>query len=165
MAQEVTPASVGAEDNLRIKFVAAIANVATPTVAEWEGGDDVTYSLTPDGWQPTQDQAVTVDDRLTLAQALERPGKKTKSLTLRYVYGGATEPAADALVEGTAGYFIVRPAVANETAAAAGQKVTIWPVLTGEQVEEAPAANGVFTISQKCFVTGAVTPRVALVAA
>ena len=164
MALETTPPSVGAEDNLRIKFVTTIANVNTPTVTEWEAGEDITYSLTPVGWQPTQDQAVAVDDRLTLAQALERPGKKTKSLTLRYVYGGASEPAATELVEGTAGYFIVRPAVANEAAGAAGQKVTIWPVLTGEQVEDAPAANGVFTITQKCFVTGAVTQRVALVA-
>jgi hypothetical protein len=164
MALETTPPSVGAEDNLRIKFVTTIADVTAPTVTEWESGQDITYSLTPDGWQPTQDQAVTVDDRLTLAQALERPGKKTKSLTLRYVYGGATEPAADELVEGTAGYFMVRPGIANETAGTAAQKVTIWPVLTGEQVEEAPPANGVFTISQKCFVTGAVVQRVALVA-
>lgn len=154
MALETSPASIATEDNYRIKWVDAIAGAAI-TAAEWDGGDDITYSLTPDGWTPSQDQATITDDRLTLAQALERPGKKTKGLTVRYVdtaSGGATA----ALTEGTSGYIVIRPLVANDLAGAAAQKVVVWPVTCGEQMDDAPVANGVFTKSQKLFVTGAV---------
>lgn len=155
MALETTPASVATEDNYRIKWVDTIAGAAI-TATEWDGGDDITYSLTPDGWQPSQDQATVVDDRLTLAQALERPGKKTKGLTVKYVdtaSGGATS----VLTEGTSGYIVIRPLVANETVGAADQEVVVWPVTCGEQMDDAPVANGVFTKTQKLFVTGAVT--------
>lgn len=154
MTLETTPASTGTEGNHRIKWVDTIAGAAI-TVAEWDGGDDITYSLTPDGWNPSQDQAVTVDDRLTLAQALERPGKKTKGLTVKYVdtaSGGATA----VLTEGTSGYIVVRPFTSNATAGAASQKVVVWPVKCGEQMDDAPTANGVFTKTQKLFVTGEV---------
>lgn len=162
MALETTPASTGTEGNHRIKFIDTIASATlAPTAAEWDGGDDITYSLTPDGWNPSQDQATVVDSRLTLPQDLERPGKKTKTLEVKYIDGAAG--AATVLTEGTAGYIVIRPMVANETAGAAGQKVIVWPVLCGEQRDDAPVANGSFTKSQKLFVTGAVT-RVAMLA-
>ena len=154
MTLETTPPSTQTDDNYRIRFVPTIAGAAI-TVAEWNDGDDITYSLTPDGWNPEQDQATVVDDRLTLAQALQRPGKKTKGLTVKYV-DGATG-AASVLTEGLAGYIVVRPLVANETAAAAAQKVVVWPVICGEQMDDAPVTNGVFTKTQKLFVTGVVT--------
>ena len=160
MTLETTPASTSTEGNYRIKFLPTIAG-ASATVAEFDDGDDITYSLTPDGWTPSQDQAVVQDDRLTLEQILERPGKKTKSLMVKYV-DGATG-AASVLIEGTAGFIIVRPIVPNETAGAAAQKYLRWPVLCGEQMDDAPTTNGVFTKSQKLFVTGAVT-REALIA-
>lgn len=160
---EATPPSVAAEDNVRIKFLDTIAaSTGIPTPTEFNAGTDITYSLTPDGWTPSQDQATIVDDRLTLAQALERPGKKTKGLTLKYVYGTATDVAAAELVEGTTGFLVVRVGVPNESAGAAAQKVTVWPILAGEQMEDAPPTNGVLTMSQKCFVTGEVLVRVPL---
>jgi len=152
MTLETTPASTGVEGNFRVKWVDAIAGAAI-TAAEFEGGDDLTYSLTPDGWQPAQDQATAVDDRLTLAQALERPGKKTKSLTLKYIHGSTADTT---LVEGTAGYIVARPITPNATAGTAAQKVVVWPALCGEQVQDAPVSNGVFTKTSKIFVTGAV---------
>lgn len=152
MALETTPASVATEDNYRIKVVDTIAGAAI-TATEWDGGDDITYMLTADGWNPAQDQGTVTDERLTLAQILERPGKKTKSLTVKYV-DGATNNAS--LAEGTATNIVIRPLIANETAGAADQEVVVWPVLCGEQMDDAPVTNGVFTKSQKLFVTGVV---------
>jgi len=164
MALEVAPPSVGTEENLLIKWIPTIADTSAPTVAEWDAGTAITYSLTPSGWTPSGDQATVVDDRLTLAQAFERPGKKTKSLSVQYVYGSDEDVAADTLVEGTEGYIGVRAGVANGDAAAAAQKVTIWPVRCGEQIEDPPVANGVFTMTQKLFVIGEVKVRVPLAA-
>jgi hypothetical protein len=164
MALETTPASVGTEGNHRIKFLATIGSgTLAPTVAEWDAAPDLTYSLMPDGWNPTQDQATVVDARLTLAQDLERPGKKTKTLDVKYVDSATAGSASVTLIEATAGYIVIRPKVANATAGAAAQKVVVWPILCGEQRDDAPVANGVFSQSQKLFVTGAVT-RVAMLA-
>jgi hypothetical protein len=164
VAAETVPASVGTEAFHRIKFISTIASATlAPTAAEWDAGADITYSLTPDGWNPSQDQATVVDERLTLAQTQERAGKKTKSLEVKYVDGAVAGSAAVTLTEGTAGFIGIRPMVANATAGAAAQKVVIWPVTCGEQRDDAPVANGVFTKSQKLFVTGQVT-RVAMLA-
>ncbi|MFN4000867.1 hypothetical protein [Microcella sp.] len=154
MAQELVPASTQTTDNYRIKFVPTIAGAAI-TVAELEDGDDITYSLTPDGWNPEQDQTVVTDERLTLEQVLQRPGTKTKGLTVKYIDGAAG--AASVLTEGLAGFIVIRPLIANATDVAAAQKVVVWPILCGEQMDDAPVANGVFTKSQKLFVTGVVT--------
>jgi hypothetical protein len=156
MTLETTPASVGTEGFYRIKVVDTIAGAAI-TATEWDAGDDITYMLTPDGWNPSQDQTTVTDDRLTLAQALERAGKKTKSLTLKYI-DGATNNAS--LAEGTVTNVVIRPLIANSTAGAADQDVVVWPVTCGEQIDDPPVANGVFTKSQKLFVTGVVARQV-----
>ena len=155
MTLETTPVSYSTEGNYRIVLVDAIAGAAI-TAAEFDGGDDLTYSFTPDGWNPAQSQGTVTDERLTLAQILERPGKKTKSLTVKYV-DTATGGATAALVEGTAGFIVIRPNVANATAGAAAQKVVVWPIVCGDQMADPPATNGVDTTSQTLFVTGAVT--------
>jgi len=151
MTAETKPASVGVEGNDRIKFLTAVPAAA----ADWDAGTDVTYSFTPDGWNPTRDQATVTDDRLSAAQTFEQPGKVTASLTVKYV--DSTTGATASLVQGTAGYIGVRSKVLNATAGAVSQKVEIWPVICGIQSHDAPVANGVFTISQKLFVTGDVT--------
>ena len=154
MTLETTPVSYSTEGNYRIKLVDAIAGAAI-TAAEFDGGDDLTYAFTPDGWNPAQSQVAVSDERLTLEQVLERPGKKTKSLSVKYV-DTATGGATAVLVEGTAGFIVIRPNVANATAGAAAQKVVVWPVICGEQMDDPPVANGVGTKSQTLFVTGAV---------
>jgi len=154
MTLETTPVSYSTEGNYRIVFVDAIAGAAI-TASEFDSGDDLTYSFTPDGWNPSQSQVAVSDERLTLEQVLERPGKKTKSLSVKYV-DTATGGATAALVEGTAGFVVVRPLIANETAGAADQKVVVWPIICGEQMDDPPVANGVGTKSQMLFVTAAV---------
>lgn len=167
MAEEIPEPSSPSDDNWRVVWVPTIADTAAPTVAEIEAGTPITYSLTPDGWSPTQSQAMIADGRLTLGQALERPGRKTKSLSIKYVDGpdGAGVVAADLLVEGTEGHVVVRRGVPNGEAFAAAQKVSVWPVQAGEQVEDPPTENGVDTISQVLAVTGVVQSRVAVAAA
>lgn len=152
MTAETKPASTNADGNYRIKF---FDTTAPATNTDWDGGDDITYSLTPDGWNPSQDQASVADDRLTAPQAFERPGKKTKSLSVKYVK--STTGATTILTEGAAGFIGLRPSVANDTAGAADQEVWLWPVTCGEQMLDAPVANGVETFTQKLFVTGDVT--------
>jgi hypothetical protein len=162
MVDEIPQGSVASDDNTLLLWVEDIADTSAPTVAELAAGTPITYSLTPDGWNPTQTQATISDPRYTLGQALERPGRKTKGLTVKYVYGAADDVAADLLIEGTEGHVVVRRGIDNGTAIAAAQKVTVWPVECGEQIEDPAVENGVDTMSQTLFVRGVVKTRVAV---
>lgn len=162
MAIETPQASVASDDNTTLVWVPVIASeTGIPTVAELNGGTKFTYSLTPDGWAPAQTQATITDGRYTLEQVLERPGRKTKSLVVKYVAaGGDADVAADLFIEGTTGVVVVRRGVPNAQAFTATDPVTPWPVQCGEQIEDPAVENGVDTISQTLFVTGVVQTRV-----
>lgn len=167
MADETPQSSSASDDNTTLVWVPTIAaSTGIPSLTEVNAGTKFTYSLTPDGWAPTQSQATIVDNRYTLGQALESPGRKTKALTVKYVVdeGADDNVAADLFLEGTAGFVVVRRGVDNGEAFAAAQKVTVWPVKCGEQIEDPAVENGVDTISQTLFVVGVVKTRVALAA-
>jgi len=162
MGKENPQASVASDDNTTLVFVPTVASpTGIPSVSELNAGTKFTYSLTPDGWSPTQSQATIADGRYTLGQALERPGKKTKSLTVKYVAAGdESDVAAELFVEGTPGVVAIRRGVPNLEAFTADHKITPWPILCGEQIEDPAVENGVDTISQTLFVTGVVQTRV-----
>lgn len=167
MADEIPQSSSPSDDNTTLVWVPTIAAAdGIPTVAEFNAGTKFTYSLTPDGWSPTQSQATVTDARYTLGQALERPGRKTKSLTIKYVVDDAGDDnvAADLFIEGTTGNIVARRGIDNGTAGVAAQLVSVWPVVAGEQIEDPAVENGVDTISQTLFVTGVVKTRVPLAA-
>lgn len=164
---EIPPPAVDQLGHLLIIWVpkSGMADPLKPKVAELKAGKRITYSFTADGWQPSGDQEVTKDERLTLEQDLEAFGKKTKALALKYVDSDAADSAAVLLEEGLEGYFFERRKERNREDIAAGQKVRPWGVVLGEQMEDAPSNTGKFTISQKTTLTGVVPSRGVLVVA
>jgi len=166
MALETTPGSVATDGNLAIWFVPYGAGTNPASKAIIDGGTTkrITYSLTPDGFNHTTDEATIEDGRLTLKQQLQQAGTVTDNLELSYVYGAADDVANVALAEGTKGKIVVRYAEANETDVTVADKVDVIPVRCGVQRKAAPARNAVFTKTQKMFVTGTVLRDVAVVA-
>lgn len=164
---EIPPPAVDQLGHLLIIWVpkSGMADPLKPKVAELKAGKRITYSLTPDGWQPTGDQEITKDERLTLEQDLESFGKKTKGLSLKYVDSDDPNSAAVLLEEGLEGYFFERRKELNRADIAAGQKVRPWGVVLGEQMEDTPSNTGKFTISQKTSLTAVVPSRGVLVVA
>lgn len=160
------PAAVAADGNIRIAFATTLTTSA-PTAAQCTGGTDLSYYLTAAGFTPNVDQATITDDRLADTQTFEAPGRKTYSLNeLQYVFNipsAGDDAARIALVEGTAGFLVVRWNIASATAFAAAQKIDFWPITVGAPVKMPPEANSVSRIKQKVFVTNSAVFDIALV--
>jgi hypothetical protein len=166
MALEATPASVASDGNLRIVFLPS-STTAPKSVANLSGGTAIplTYSLTADGWSYAKNENTVADPRLTLKQTFDRPGTFTETLTLKYVYGDPTNDVArPALTEGTTGFIVARFAIPNATAWTVGQTVDVFTILCGAQRKDAPAANGLFTLSQTIYLTSVTQTDVTTVA-
>jgi hypothetical protein len=163
MALEATPLSVASDGNLLVAFVPtgdplSVVNLAATTTKA------ITYSLTPGGFNRGTTQDTVSDERLTNTQLFEQAGRVKEMLEVEYVFGDAGDVAGAALAKDAVGWIVVRYAIPNETAWAAGQKVDVIPVRCGVQAKNPPTANGLFTKKQKLFVTGAVQTDATLIA-
>lgn len=164
MPLESTPAGIASDGNGLLVFATTIADTSAPTVVAFNAGTKLTYSITADGYSHTVNENTVTANRLTLAQTLQYAGTITDEIELTYaVKYIAGDVARLLLVPGTTGYLIERWGIANSTAGAAAQLVTVIPVTAGIQRPNAPVSNQELTMSQKFFVTGTVTRQVALV--
>lgn len=152
MALESVPGSVATPGNLRIAFVPT-GNALSVAIIGGGTTKDLTYSLTPDGFNRTIGQDTIDDPRLTLVQKLSKPGNMTETLELTWVYGSGADVAATALAAGTVGFIVARYAVPNATAWTVGQKVDLLTIQAGQPRKNAPADNGVFTATQTIYLT------------
>jgi len=152
MAAEAVPQSVNSDDNLRLTFTATADDPLS--AADLNAGDDLTYSLKT--WDPGETQATIADPRLTLSQELKRPGRKSYTLSVQYIFGDAGDVAASVLAEGTTGHITARYSVPNSTSWAAAQIADVYTIKAGSQRKDASVENGVQTITQELFVTAVV---------
>jgi hypothetical protein len=152
MPQEVAPASVAADGNLRITYVPS-GNALS--VAILNGGTSVplTYSFTPDGFNRTITENTVDDPRLTLKQTFSAPGTSSEALEVKYVLSTTTGSAQVTLPEGTTGQLNLRYGIPNATAFTTGQRADVVTFIAGKQRKDAPAANSVMTITQTLFIT------------
>lgn len=152
MTVEIAPGSVASDGNLKVVFVAAGTAV---TVASVEAGTPLTYSFTPSGFNRNITEETVNDERLTLAQVLQKKGRSTEELEVQYVFGSDDDVAYPLLKEDVKGQLVVRYAVPNEQEFATGDIVDVIHIECGKQRRDAPAANGTFTITQnlRCYKT------------
>lgn len=160
MTAETVPVSVNSDDNLRLTFTATATNAKSAAILN--AGDDLTYSLKT--WNLQEAQATVEDKRLTLSQDLKRPGRKTYTLEVQYVFGDAGDVAATTLVEGTTGHITARYSVPNSTAWTAAQVADVFTIKAGSQRKDPPVENGVQTITQELFITAVVQKDAAIAA-
>lgn len=163
------PTSVFADGNVKIAWVPTIANPAAPTATELNAGFDLSCYLTADGYTPGGDTATVTDDRLCSRQTFSKPGRRSETLTIGYVYQGQEDAAADneafdTLKNLTTGYFVERWGADYEPDFATGDIVNVKPAQLDEQMEAPPEANSVLRINQNVFITGEVQRGVAVVA-
>lgn len=151
MAAEAVPGSVPWDDNLRITFVPSGSDPKSAAILSGGTAKDLTYSLK--SFNRAITQAMIDDPRLTLKQVLQRFGKKTETLEVNYVFGGADEVARTVLAEGVAGFLTLRYSLPNATAWAAAQEIDVLTIECGAQRKDAPVDNGVQTITQAIAIT------------
>lgn len=151
------PASVPVDGTRTVLFLLTVANINAIKLSEITAGENISCYLTGDGWAPTGDQAVITDSRLCSTQDFELPGRKTKSLTIRYVFNLDSAPddeARIALAEGSTGVLFNRLQTDASDAVAVGDWYEAWPVTAGEPMVMPAEANAVDRIEQRMFVTG-----------
>jgi len=157
--------STPADGNVLVKLVAAIADTSAPKVAteiNAVGSVDISCYLTGGGYKPSLSEQVIQDERLCTTQTYEQKGRSQRGLEVEYIDNTNSanqttfNKAKDTLIPGTAQYLVVRTGLPYTTAAAAGQKFSVYPITPGEYNELPPEANSVLKIAQKLFVTGQV---------
>jgi hypothetical protein len=165
---EVTPPSQQSDGFLRIAFVPSGNNLSVAILA---GGTtkDITYSLTPSGWNRAQTENVIQDGRLTNIQVLNRPGTFTEQITVQYVItDGSTADIAYTAFGGAnggvSGFLTARYGIANATAWTIAQKVDSFSFVSGRALRDAPTANGLQTVTQILYLTAPTLKDQSLVA-
>lgn len=158
----VLPASVPVEGTRRYIWIeGGAADINAITLGELIAGVDVSCYITGDGWQPTGDQAFITDARACTTQDIQRFGRKTKGLAIRYVYN-LNEPTEDearlALAEGSTGDLVsILQKPEEDEDYEVGDWYQAWPSQLGEQMPMPAETNAVDRINQQVAVTGKVT--------
>jgi hypothetical protein len=165
--------STPADGYVLVSLVAAFADTSAPKVAtelDAVSSVDISCYLTGGGYKPSLSEQVITDERLCTTQTYEQKGRSQRGLDVEYI-DNTNSPdeanfnkAKDTLVPGSKHFLVVRTGLPYDTALAAGQKVTVYPVTAGEYNDMPPEANSVLKTGQKLFVRGAVKINVALVA-
>ena len=147
------------DGNLKVSWVATIASIAAPTVAELTAGVSLEDRLTPDGLNIGFDTSMINNSALNSQYDTEQVGRSKVTTTLKYKAGavGTTDDVRDALTFRAVGYRVVRRGIDSGTAWAASQEVEVYPSQSGRPNPDVPAPNSIQTVMVQLGSTG--TPR------
>ncbi|RLP76332.1 hypothetical protein D9V32_05535 [Mycetocola tolaasinivorans] len=162
---ELAPPAVDQTGNTTL-YTAKPADVndpLKPKVTEAKKWDRCTYNFTPDGYNRTGSQEILKDERLSLQQALESPGKSEMSLEIKYVDSIDPKSLKVRLKEGDEIYFVEREGIPNATEELAGQLVTLVHGRVGKEFKGPRDGTGVFTYTRKIAILSPVGDAVPLV--
>ena len=138
-------ADVFSDGNTRVSYVAAISNIAAPTVAELNAGILLQSYITADGLMGFEASTAEVDTT-SLASTFNTKnlGRDEFSGTgLRLKKQTGTDTVYDTLTRGTAGHIVIRRGVTETTAWTIAQKAEVYPIVCGQIKFLAPEANSV----------------------
>lgn len=139
-------ADIVVDGKTRAAFVTAIANIAAPTVAELNAGILLQSTLVASGLAGFAPDTAKVDTSSLASTFNTAVNGKTSfdgtQLTFKKQIG--TDTIHDTLaIKGTAGFIVIRRSIAESTAWATSQKVSVYPVECGEVVYMDPEENTV----------------------
>lgn len=131
------PQPVTAAGNVRLWWVATLANPSSPTVTELAAGCDLTYELYE--LRPVLDEEQFDDSPICGSSTSSGTGRTTLNLGLiEYDYNpqNPSDPLFRAylmLPSGGTGWLVERRGLPAATAATAGQWVDVYPALAGSR--------------------------------
>ncbi|MFB7288975.1 phage tail tube protein [Actinacidiphila glaucinigra] len=139
----------------KVCWATSIANINSPTAAECNAALDFTTRVTPDGLKTDPSTADVDNSSLASTFDTKTVGRIGFDCELTCKKGTTTPENLPftTLKYGVTGYLLVRRGVAYNTAFAAGQKVEVYPVICGEPMNIAPAANEVAKFTSPLKVT------------
>ena len=123
----------------------SLANLAAPTTAELNAGQELTARITPDGLKV--DPTTADVDTSSLASTFDTKEVGRVGYDTELTFKRGDTPQEDwpyqNLLYGLHGVLVIRRGIAVTTAWATGQQVETYPVVCGERANVAPAANEV----------------------
>ncbi len=129
----------------RVYYVAAISNLAAPTVAELNLGISLHSTMTPDGLQGFEAETADVDnsalDSTFDTVTIGRDSFSNSGLMLKKQSG--TDAIYTTLLRAVTGYVVVRRYVAASTVWTIGQECEVYPIVCGQVKKAAPEKNSV----------------------
>lgn len=154
-------ADVFADGQVRVAYVAAISNIAAPTVAELNAGILLQSTLTADGLVGFEATTAEVDtSSLASTFSTKSIGRDEYSGTLlrlkKQTVGADT--VRSTLSRATTGYIVIRRGIAETTAWAAAQQVEVYPIICGRRKELTPTMNSTMKYEVPVPVTSAPNP-------
>lgn len=161
------PASVSSDGTRRTVWIEnGAADPENVTTGELAGGLDLSFYLVhgADGFNTQRSQAAISDNRQGSSQDFQKPGRKSPTLAIRYIFNDdvpADNEAKLELTEGTSGAFVhIMQVPEDHEGSYVGFSYEYWPVQLGEQFPMPEEANALDRINQSTFVTGAVVAGV-----
>lgn len=165
------PASVSSDGTRRTVWLAGgAADPENVEAGELALGLDLSFYLVhgADGFNTARAQAQISDNRQGSSQDFQKPGRKSPTLSIRYVFNDTVPTENEAkveLVEGAIGAFVhlfqvpevYDPATDGDYT---GFSYEYWPVQLGEQAPLPEEANALDRINQTVSVTGKVVTGV-----
>lgn len=161
----MTAFDIPMDGKTRVFYVAAISNEAAPTVAELNAGLNLTSLITKSGLKGFKASTGDIDnsaldstfDTVTIGR------DKFQGTMLELKKQSGTDTAFATLTRGTTGYIVIRRYVLNTTAWAAGDKVSVFPIICGQTGDHDPEAEslGKYDVETKISATPTLRATVA----
>jgi len=141
------------DGRVKVTWATAIANVAAPTVAELNAGTALQGYITPDGLDITPSTGKVDISNLGSKYTTNRAGRRAFDVTIKFHHDSPTDTPYNLFPYNTDGFLIVRRGVDATTAWGSGDKVEVYPINTGEAMQEKPAPDGTWDFSSPMFVS------------
>lgn len=127
-------ADIISDGRTRVGFALAIANIATPTVAELIASMLLHSTMTDDGLVNFKPTTNSVPNRKldSTFNTVDVGSVAVGDTALRFYKQDGTDTLYDTLLYRVAGFVVIRRSIDAATAWAAGQKVQVWPARCGE---------------------------------
>lgn len=114
------------DNTVQVFFVATIANMAAPTVAEISAGTELTELLTKNGWQPNTNTNDVAADNLGSIVDGKIPGTYGFDCKLEMFRDDPTDAGWDLWVRGTTGFLVYVPYGSPGSAVTAGMQCSVF---------------------------------------
>lgn len=147
------------DGRLRVTFANNVANVASPTLAEVNGGTSLEKFIPPDGLDIAAPTGNVEISNIASKQDSEAAGRVKPAISIKFHHNAPTDTAWNLLPYRTSGFLIVRRGVDATQAWASADKVGVYPIQTGEPTDEKMAKETAWDFNVPIFVTDDINQR------
>lgn len=141
------------DGRVRVTACTAIANIAAPTVAELNAGTALQGFITPDGLVITPSTGKVDVSNLGSKFTTNPAGRRAFDISVKFHHDSPTDTPFNLLPYNTDTNIVVRRGVDATTAWTVADKVEVYPVNTGEAIQEVPKPDGTWDFTSPMFVS------------